>query len=111
MAEFRRRIEANPEAGLTGDVARRFAEALGVSEGFIIRGEEELVPELLDVLPERAQAVDAARKLKFPEAAIRAVLRESPPPGEPPSALYWFRRIETEAERVAPTADSGRHKL
>jgi hypothetical protein len=109
LGEFRERIAENPSAGMSGRTASRFAEILGVSEGHLLRGEGPAPSELVDVYVERAEAIDAARKLKFPEAAIRAVLREDP--GGRPSAMYWFRRIESEAERVAPPADSGSHKI
>lgn len=109
LGEFRQRIESNPAASMTGRTATRFAEVLGVSEGYLLRGEGPAPSELVDVYPERAEAVDAARKLKLPEAAIRAVLREDP--GGRPSLMYWFRRIESEAERVSPPADSGSFKI
>lgn len=109
LAEFAKRLSENPGAGMTGKTASKLAAALGVSVQTILTGKDGRHSDLVDVYRERADAIDAARKLKFPEAAIQLVLKEDP--GGAPSALYWFRRIEAESERVSPAADSGSHKI
>lgn len=57
-----------------------------------------------DPYPSRAWAIVAARALQMPEVAIQAVMSENP--GSDPGRLYWFHRIETEAERFRPAAAS-----
>jgi transcriptional regulator with XRE-family HTH domain len=76
------------------------AGALGVSVSALIGDEPE--PELVDVHPGRAHAVKAARSFKLPDAAIQLVMRDDRP--DDPGALYWFRRIEAEAERLRPVS-------
>jgi hypothetical protein len=109
IGEFKQRIAENPRAGMTSVMLSKFARALDVSEKELARGAAEEEAPLVDIYPERAWAVDAARSLKLPEAAIRAVMTEDP--GRDPGRMYWFRRIESEAERAAPPADSGSFKL
>jgi hypothetical protein len=109
LAELGDRLSANPRAGMTGKTAAKLAHALGVNVQTVLTGERGQDSDLVDKYRERADAIDAARKLKFPEAAIQLVLKEDP--GGQPSALYWFRRIEAESERVSPAADSGSHKI
>ena len=108
MGEFRDRLKKNPKSGLTTPVVKRLAAALGVTERDVL-GSDESEPETIDIYPERAWAIDAARRLKFPEAAIQVVLKEQP--ARDPGRMYWFRRIESETERAVPTADSGSFKL
>lgn len=108
MGEFRDRLKRNPKAGLTTPVVKKLAVALGVSEREVL-GVDDSEPEVVDIYPERAWAIEAARKLKFPEAAIQLVLKERP--SRDPGRMYWFRRIEAESERVIPAADSGSFKL
>ncbi len=108
VGELRKRITADPTAGMTGDTAEKLSRALGVSVQTILTG-DSADSELVDVYRERAAAIDAARALKLPEAAIQLVLKEDP--GGSPSAMYWFRRIESESERVSPAADSGSFKI
>jgi hypothetical protein len=109
IGEFTQRIAKNPKAGMTSATLAKFARALDVSESELIRGTGEDEPPLVDAYPGRAWAVNAARDLQLPEAAIRAVMAEDP--GRDPGRMYWFRRIESEAERAAPPADSGSFKL
>lgn len=108
LGEFRDRLKKNPKAGLTTPVVRKLAAALGVTERDILGG-DETEPETVDIYPERAWAIDAARRLKFPEASIQVVLKERP--ARDPGRMYWFRRIEAESERAVPAADSGSFKL
>jgi hypothetical protein len=108
FGELSKRLASDPEAGMTDRTAKALAEVLGVDVQTILSGETE-ASTLVDVYPERSAAVEAARKLQLPEAAIQLVLKENP--GGSPSAMYWFRRIESEAERVSPTADSGSFKI
>ena len=109
IGEFRGRIAKDPKAGMTSTMLAKFARALDVTEQELVRGTTQEEAPLIDVYPERAWAVNAARSLKLPEAAIRAVMTEDP--GRDPGRMYWFRRIESEAERAAPPADSGSFKV
>lgn len=102
LGEFRQRIAREPTATITADTARAFAELLGVPVQSIIHPEQDDVPPLVDKYSGRAFAVQAARNLQFPEAAIQLVLKEDP--GRDPGRMYWFRRIESEAERLRPAA-------
>lgn len=125
LGELRARLAKDPKAGMTDRTAKRLAEVLGISIQEILAGRSE-ESDIVDKYRERAAAIDAARSLKLPEAAIQLVLREDP--GGTPSEMYWFRRIEAEAERVEtgggmpqrpitepesdpPAADSGSHKI
>jgi len=110
FGEFEARVAANPKAGISGKTARRFADLLGVSLETILSGERSEEPPYVDVFEERAWAVHAARSLRLSEAAIQLVLKEDPG-GADPGRMYWFRRIESEDERVRPSAESGRHKI
>ncbi len=109
LSEFRKRIGKDPKADMTSQTIARFARALGVSAAEITGGEDEPEPPLVDKYSERAWSITAARALKLPEAAIQVVLAEDP--GGTPSRMYWFRRIETEAERLKPSAESGSFKI
>jgi hypothetical protein len=100
LGEFRSRIAEDPNATITADTARAFAELLAVPVQSIIHPEQDDVPPLVDKFPGRAWAIVAARTLQLPEAAIQLVLKEEP--GRDPGRMYWFRRIEAEAERVRP---------
>lgn len=104
LSEFLIRSASNPEATFRQDTAEGLARALGVTLAELVgqdATDDAALP--LDIYPARARAVDAARKLGFPEAAIQAVLREKR--DDDPPAIYWFRRIEAEAERIRPTSD------
>jgi transcriptional regulator with XRE-family HTH domain len=76
------------------------AKALGISVAALIG--EEPDPELVDLHAGRAVAVKAARSFRLPDAAIQVVLRDDRP--DDPGAVYWFRRIEAEAERLRPVS-------
>lgn len=108
-AEFADRIAKNPKASISAKTASRFAELLGVSVETLLRGQSTEEPPYVDKYEARAFAVRAARDLQIAEAAIQVVLSEDP--GTDPGRMYWFRRIESEAERVSPSADSGSHKI
>jgi transcriptional regulator with XRE-family HTH domain len=101
LAEFRGRTKKNPGASLTPAMARTLATALGVPVSELL-GEPAPEAPLVDVYEERAWAVKAARALQYPEAAIQLVLMENP--GRDPGRMYWFRRIEAEAERIRPAS-------
>jgi hypothetical protein len=88
--------------GLRASTLAKLSEALGIPVATIL-GADPLDPPLVDKYPERAWAITAARALNYPEAAIQRVLSEDPG-GEPPR-IYWFRRIESEAERMRPASD------
>ena len=101
LAEFRSRLEKNPKASMKLETARVCAGLLGTSIS-AFTGEDGDDPPVIDVYPGRAWAISAARALKFPEAAIQLILKERP--REDPGRMYWFRRLESEAERVRPAA-------
>jgi hypothetical protein len=104
LGEFRQRIAGDPGATITADTARAFAELLAVPVQSIVHPEQDETPPLVDKYPGRAFAIQAARHLQLPEAAIQLVLKEEP--GRDPGRMYWFRRIESEAERLRPTPHS-----
>lgn len=112
LAEFRERLKRNPNSSMKLETARACAQLLGTSVS-AFTGDETEEPPVLDIYPGRAWAINAARSLKLPEAAIQLVLKERP--ADDPGALFWFRRIEAEAQRVSPapvipseTVDSSR---
>jgi Arc/MetJ-type ribon-helix-helix transcriptional regulator len=98
LKSWRARLEKNPGAKI-GNISA-MARLLGMT---VERFEAEVFgadPSSSDRYPSRADAVDAARKLQLPEAAIQAVLSEDP--GTDPGRWYWFKRIEAESARLAP---------
>ena len=104
LANFIIRAEEDPSATMRQDTAEGLARALGISVAELVGAEaadDATLP--VDIYPARARAVRAAKDLGFPEAAIQVVLREQR--NDEPGALYWFRRIEAEAERIRPAAD------
>jgi hypothetical protein len=90
-------------ASMNVETVKKCAELLGVAVVSIISPEQTDSDVPVDKYEGRAFAIAAARKLKFPEAAIQLVLKEDP--GTDLGAMYWFRRLETERERVRPTAE------
>lgn len=102
LGSLRKRIETDPDASMTAPVAKRVAAALGMSTDALM-GSLEVGSVQDDEYPDRAWAISAARILQFPEVAIQAVLNEDP--GRDPGRMYWFRRIEAEAERLRPASD------
>jgi transcriptional regulator with XRE-family HTH domain len=101
IGELRIRAKKNPKAGLKQRTVEALARALGITAAQLVGDVDE--PALVDVHPNRAFAVEAARKLQLPEAAIQVVLREQR--NDDPSRIFWFRRIEAEAERLRPSTD------
>jgi hypothetical protein len=101
IGELRQRTDRDPASSVRGKTARQIATLLAVPVGMLL-GEEGDEPPLVDVYVERAWAIQAARNLQLPEAAIQLVLREDP--GRDPGRMYWFRRIEAEAERIRPAS-------
>lgn len=100
LSELRQRVERDPGATITAATASALAAALRVGAAEIY-GEEPPPPDN-DVFPERSWAVLSARILHYSEAAIGRVRAE---PGQTDwTRLYWFRRIETETERLPPAA-------
>ena len=83
--------------------ARAIAAKLGTTIDELLGEGQGDEPPLVDVYPNRAWAVWAARALQLPEAAIRAVLRQDP--GADLLRKAWFRRIEAEAENLASSDD------
>jgi Arc/MetJ-type ribon-helix-helix transcriptional regulator len=107
LGELRQRDDAAKERGappadMLAPTLRALASTLGITVSEL-SGAEEPPPDD-DVDPNRSWAVLAARALLFPETAIRIVQAE--PPGG--SRWYWFRRIEVESERLAPTSGGDR---
>lgn len=104
LANLVNRAGSNPEATIRQDTAEKLAGALGITVAELTGSAAAEDPALpVDIYPARARAVVAARKLDFPEAAIQVVLREKR--NDDPPAIYWFRRIEAEAERIRPASD------
>ena len=104
LANFISRAERDSRATFRQSTAEALARALGISLAQLVGDASEEDSALpVDIYPARARAVDAARKLDFPAAAIQVVLREKR--DDDPPAIYWFRRIEAEAERIRPSAD------
>lgn len=102
FAENRKRREAGKKpTTLTVDTLLKISELLGVPIGDLV--DQAPKGSTGDKYPGRARAVVAARNLGLPEAAIQVVLDEDP--GRDPGVMYWFRRMESEAERVRPAAE------
>lgn len=100
FGELEKRCAENPEATVRGDTAKRMAAALGVSLAELLGAADEAEQPLVDVYPNRAWAIQAARNLALPEAAIQVVLKQDP--GRDLHRMAWFRRIEAEAENIRP---------
>lgn len=99
LAEFETK---RPNGTIRLDTARRIAALLGTPIS-AFTGDETEEPPVVDVYPGRAWAITAARALKYPEAAIQLVLKERA--SEDPGPLFWFRRIESEVQRIRPAPD------
>lgn len=106
FGELAQRCEKNPKATIRSDTARKMADVLGISVGELLGGDQEPEPPLVDVYPNRAWAIVAARALELPETAVEMVLRQDP--GHDLHRLAWFRRIEAEAENLRPATKPGR---
>lgn len=105
FGEQRSRAERNAggakgDSSMRIDTAQGLAKLLGMTLSQFI-GESE-GPPIVDIHEGRAWAVNAARNLRFPEAAIQVVLAESR--SDDPGMMYWFRRIEAESERIRPAS-------
>ena len=100
LTELRKRIRTQGSASLTMETAAAIAHAVGCDPSQLMGAAPHT--GLTEPYPERVAAVVAARALQLPELAIAAVLTEEP--SDDPGRLYWFRRIETEAERLRPSA-------
>lgn len=101
IKSWRSRLEKRPDARIAN--ISKMAHLLGMTvETFEsqVFGTEQGSSE--DSYPCRADAIQAARALQLPESAIQIVLREDP--GTDPGRWYWFKRIESEAARIAPLA-------
>lgn len=105
LAELKQRCDADPGANMRTSTAQKLATTLRVSLADLLDEPAPLVEG--DRYANRAEAVSAARTLRLSPAAIRRVQAEDP--GEDRPVMYWFRRIETEAERDVPAAKIGRH--
>lgn len=105
FGELERRSADNPKATVRGDTAMKMANALGITLAELL-GTDERPQPLVDLYPNRAWAIQAARALDLPEAAIEIVLRHDP--GRDLHKMSWFRRIEAEAENLRPASKPGR---
>jgi hypothetical protein len=99
MGELRIRVARNADAGIRLDTAARLAEVLQCPVTDLLNETAQLGS---DPYEGRSWAIIAARALGFPERAIQAVMLEAP--SGDPGKMWWFRRIEAEAERLAPAA-------
>lgn len=99
LAERIHQVNAGKTPSVKENTLRKLAALLGLTLEGLVGDIIEDAP-LVDVYPGRAWAIVAARALQLPEAAVQVVLRETP--GHDPGRLYWFRRIESEAERLRP---------
>lgn len=104
LAELRGRCLQNPSATIRMSTAARLADVLKVGVSALVGGRQRTISATLenDPYPNRGKAVAAARALGLSEGAIGIVQAEDPGNDQP--RMYWFRRIETEAERHAPAA-------
>lgn len=100
LSAYRNRLQANDNARLATETMRLIAHGLGMTIDELERRMYGEQASAGGAYPSRDRAVAAARDLQVPEAAIQAVLKESPP--SDPGHWYWFRRIESEAIRIAP---------
>ncbi len=111
LSVLRHALQKNPRAQIGINTLRKFAVGLGVDERELYRQQDPAEePPLVDIHPERAWAVAAARGLRFPEAAIQVVLRIDPGTRRP-GRLWWFKMIEAEAEIVGPATESGSFRV
>lgn len=106
FGELEQRSAKNPEATVRFTTATKMAELLGVSTEVLLGTGVPPEPPLVDVYPNRAWAIQAARALDFPEAAIQLVLKHDP--GHDLHKVAWFRRIEAEAESLLPATKPSR---
>lgn len=103
FGELASRTSENPSATVRGDTAAKIAEALGVSVAEVLGAPAHNEPPLVDVYPNRAWAVAAARNLDLPEAAIQVVLKQDP--GRDLHKLAWFKRMEAAMEDLRPASE------
>lgn len=99
FSEMRKRIRQNGFATLNGGTAEKIAKVLRLELYQVMQATDATGA---DPYQSREWAIIAARALQFPEVAIQAVMSEDP--GSDPGRLYWFHRIETEAERLRPAS-------
>jgi hypothetical protein len=94
LSQFRSRCRAiGDQAGLNVESAHRMARELGLSIEDLIGADPLHLPD--DEYPSRAQAVAAARLLRYPESAVVSVSAQHP--AVDPGARYWFRLIDAAA--------------
>lgn len=108
LANLQDRLETSSKAGKRGakvtislDAAAKMARVLGVHAEQLAGG-EYVSGTREDDYPERYWAVEAARFIGLPEAAIRRVERERPP--HDLNRQAWFKRIEAEALALPDSA-------
>lgn len=102
LGELASRTEDNRNATVRGDTAAKMAEVLGINVADILGAQDFAEQPVVDVYPNRAWAIKAARDLQLPEMAIQIVLRHEP--GYDLERLTWFHRIEAEAESLRPAS-------
>lgn len=103
LGNLRSRLKTDPDATVTFESADKIARALGLPVSAVTGRDDSHAP-VDDRYPNRARAVSAARDLQLPEAAIAAVQAEDH--GFDMPRLSWFLRIQAEAVRLAPAANS-----
>lgn len=103
LSQLKNRCKKVPGTTIASDVATMFADEIGVPVEELIGGG---APQQIegDAYPSRADAVVAARALRFSQRAIDAVCSDDP--GWDPGRLWWFRRIEAEEARIGTTPPS-----
>ena len=98
MANLRSREKAGGEVTITLDAAVKMARVLGVHAEQLAT-DDYIGGERGDQYPERYWAIEAARFVGLPEAAMRLVANEHP--ARDLSRQTWFKRIEAAAQELA----------
>ena len=103
IAERVNAAKKDRDASVGADAAAALARALGITVEELLGTKGAGEQPLVDVYPNRAWAIQAARNLDLPEAAIQVVLSQDP--GRDLHKMAWFHRIEAEAENLRPASN------
>lgn len=106
LAERLNAARGDATAGIGSKPAIALAALLNLSVEELLGTARPAEPPLVDIYPNRAWAVQAARDLDLPEAAVQVVLRQDP--GRDLHKMAWFHRIEAEAESLRPSSQTDR---